>query len=109
MHGCASADCVAVSGRCPTASAGVFFNSARVKEVNLVLIHFLHYTLLHALNGFSTSFAGLCCPLTVLFKAVTMINAHEGLQSSQSTWMVVAFVPHIGPGIAKYPSKGGKI
>jgi hypothetical protein len=35
---CSAADCVAVSGCCPTTSAGVFFNSARVKEVNLVLI-----------------------------------------------------------------------
>jgi hypothetical protein len=62
---------------------------------------------LHALGGFSTSFAGLCCSLTTLFHAVNMLNAHEDLQSRQFTWMVAGFLPQIHPEIAKYPLKGG--
>jgi hypothetical protein len=60
----------------------------------------------HAPGDFSTSFAGLCCPLTVLFHAVNTLNTHEDLQSRLFIWMVAIFAPQIDPDIAKYPKLG---
>ena len=62
---------------------------------------------LHALGGFSDSLEGLSCPLTAIFHAANMLNTHEDLRSRPSTWMVSGFLPHIDPGIAKYPKEGG--
>ena len=36
-----------------------------------------------------------------------MLNTHEDLRSSPTTWMVSGFVPHVDPEIAKYPREGG--
>ena len=69
--------------------------------------HYMHYIKLHTLGGFSTSFAGLCYPLTALIHAANMLNTHEDLRSRPATWMVSGFLPHVDPEIAKYPREGG--
>ena len=68
--------------------------------LHALLGHYMHYIKLHALGGFSTSFAGLWYPLTALFHAANMLNTHEDLQSRRG------FVPHVDPEIAK-PREGG--
>jgi len=67
----------------------------------------MHYIKLHALGGFTSSFAGPWYPLTALFHAANMLNTHEDLRSRLTTWMVSGFVPHLDPEIAKYPKVGG--
>ena len=44
-----------------------------------ITCHYMHYIKLHTHGGFSTSFAGLCYPLTALFHAANMLNTHEDL------------------------------